>query len=110
MNANDTKFKCDQCKYYCNYQAEWDRHIISKKHFRNGQPMTYICDVCNISFGNLWKLKHHKLSIHSTIEEREQMKYYCKVCDIAFFSKLFYDKHTNGPRCIQKKNNSLITQ
>lgn len=40
--------------------------------------------------------KQHKLSEHSTKEDRKNgRKYYCDSCDFGTFSKDIFDKHTN---------------
>ena len=40
----------------------------------------------------------HKLTQHSTLEERTHSKYYCDICDLVFFSQLYKDKHISGKR------------
>lgn len=39
---------------------------------------------------NHWNLKMHKLTQHSTLEERTKSKYYCNICDLVFFSQLYH--------------------
>jgi hypothetical protein len=95
------KFNCDFCKYFTNHPSEWLKHISSKKHERNGKPITHICKICNYETKTHWNLKMHILSVHASSNERSLHKYYCKDCDQVFFSPMYHNKHING---IKHKN------
>jgi len=87
---------CNLCNFQSRGAAEWIRHIKSSKHLRNGEPKTKQCDDCNRSFANHFMLKIHKLTFHSSKEERSKHKYYCEFCDYVFISQLFYQRHCDG--------------
>jgi hypothetical protein len=94
------KYSCDNCLFYTNYASEWNKHTKSMKHQRNGQPKNinnnYDCDKCEYKCDTHWNLKMHKISQHTTQEEREKQKYYCKDCDKVFFCSTYFIKHNDG--------------
>ena len=54
------------------------------------------CKFCNYMTKNVFLLKKHILTEHSTKEERkEKITYYCNLCDFGTFSKDTYDIHLN---------------
>jgi hypothetical protein len=94
----DKKYTCKCCEYKTNFPSEWLKHLDSAKHKRNGEKKTTECDLCDYKSSSHWNVKIHKLSQHSTLEEKKQHKYYCEVCDQVFFCKLYYEKHINSVR------------
>lgn len=94
----EKKFNCISCGYSTNKPSDWIKHISSKKHERFGAKKENKCDKCDYEAFNHWNLKLHKLTQHSTIEERSKSKYYCDICDVVFFSQLYKDKHMDGIR------------
>ena len=52
---------------------------MTEKHKRNGNKKEILCNKCDYSGLTHWNLKLHKLSQHSTIEDRKNSKYYCKI-------------------------------
>jgi hypothetical protein len=98
MDIIEKKYNCEYCKFSCNTPSEWIKHIESKKHLRKGEKVIHICSVCDYKTNSMWNFKLHKLSQHSSKEERSKSKYYCNVCDLVFFSPLYMNKHMNGIR------------
>ncbi len=100
MNENIDKkeFICEICNYKSKRNFDLERHYKSQLHKRNGKPKENKCDLCIYIAQNHWTLKLHKISQHSTIEERQKQKYYCNICDVVFFSPLYKDKHISGSR------------
>lgn len=102
-----SKFYCELCKFKCNFNSEYDKHLNSAKHKRGGKKKEYNCDICNYKTTiSLWNLKMHQSAKHSTKEEREASKYYCKVCDAIFFSPLYYNNHLKSIIHNNNKDNS----
>jgi len=90
------KFNCINCDYHTNRPCDWIKHIESNKHKRRGEKKTTKCDLCDYVGLTHWNVKLHKLSQHSTDEEKANSKYYCKSCNKIFFCSLYMDKHING--------------
>ncbi len=102
------KYFCKCCVLYTDAPSIWLKHLSSQKHLRNGQPKIHKCDVCDYECKELWNFKMHKLTQHSSKEERSKNKYYCDICDKVFFSHtLFKEKHLNS---IKHKNLFLINE
>lgn len=98
QKSNRKEFKCELCKTTLYHITNWNIHINSEKHKRNGQPKPISCTICDRTFINHITQKHHMLSAHSTKEDRAKEKYYCDCCDVVFISKLYYDKHVSGKK------------
>lgn len=98
MSEKIKKFYCDYCKFNTKKPSDWLRHVESQKHKNMGGKKKYICEKCEHESQSSWNLKLHKLTQHSTKEERSKQKYYCKDCDIVFFSPLYMNKHMKGKR------------
>ena len=101
MENKDKKYSCENCSFYTNYASEWNKHTKSMKHQRGGKPKdkindSYECDDCDYKGLTHWNVKMHKISVHSTKEERENEKYYCKECDKVFFCEKYLNKHLDG--------------
>jgi hypothetical protein len=48
------------------------------------------------------------MSAHTSQQDKEKLKYYCKECDQVFFCKLYYDKHNDGIKHLNRiKANEL---
>ena len=98
---NDKKYKCECCLFYTNFASEYNKHVKSLKHQRNGKPKEkkldiYNCNNCEYKGNTHWNLKMHIITQHSTLEERNKQKYYCKDCDKVFFCSTYLTKHNNG--------------
>jgi len=102
MEDNNQVFKyiCESCNFKCNYESQWNKHIITELHLtghkkkRSDSQGPYICEKCNKKTKNMNALKQHNLNEHGTLEEREKdFKYYCKLCDFGSFSKNIYENH-----------------
>ncbi len=76
--------------------TNWNTHLNSTKHKREGKPKSIECVLCERKFINHITQKHHMLTAHSTKEERANEKYYCTPCDLVFISKLYMEKHIAG--------------
>jgi len=88
------KFYCAACKYGCDNNSTYKKHISSQVHARGGQKKIYKCDACDYTTSiSLWNCKMHFISKHATKEVRAQQKYYCDVCDVVFFSPLYLNAH-----------------
>lgn len=90
------EFYCDYCNVKVYHITNWNIHLNSQKHKREGKPKSIECIICNHKFINHITQKHHMLSNHSTKEERSKEKYYCEICDYVFISKLYFDRHNDG--------------
>jgi hypothetical protein len=99
----DKKYICNTCDYQTNYPSEWLKHIETNKHKKQGVKTPPKCDLCDYEAASHWNIKMHKLTQHSSIEEREKQKYYCKSCDQVFFCQLYYDTHMRS-----KKHKNII--
>jgi hypothetical protein len=95
---NQKKYYCEFCKYTTDYPSDWIKHGETLKHKRLGERKSTKCDLCDYESSSHWNIKIHKLSQHSTIEERKTHKFYCISCDQVFFSKFHFDKHNSGIR------------
>lgn len=98
----DYIYNCPTCNYHTNVKVNWNVHLMTEKHKRNGLKKAIKCDKCEYEGNNHWNLKLHILSQHSTLEERQKSKYYCASCDQVFFCKTYMDKHNQGSK--HKKN------
>lgn len=105
----ETKFYCQQCDYKCIYPAHWKQHIESDKHMNGGkrkprcdkilQPK---CELCSFETNNLTNMTTHKLTKHSSKEERKiGFKFYCEKCDFGTFAQILFTRHLET-----KKHNS----
>ena len=100
---HNKKFICYDCKYETDRPSEWIKHTRTQKHIRRGEKKITICDICNYEASSHWNIKLHKITQHSTKEEREKQKYYCQICDSVYLCKLYMEKHLEG-----KKHNNMI--
>jgi|688.fasta_scaffold485754_2 hypothetical protein len=99
------KYKCEQCKFFCNSESAWTTHINREKHI-NGKNKTRSdkkdpvkCDVCDYQTKNKTTMKQHILNEHSNIETREeQFKFYCKICNVGSFSVDLFNLHNNSKK------------
>lgn len=92
------KFTCEACNFKCNFNSAWLTHLSSEKHLREGKQKIHKCNApdCDYTTITYWNMRMHKMTMHSTMEERMKSKYYCKDCDKVFFAPLYLDKHYNG--------------
>ena len=91
------KFYCESCKYGCDNNSTYKKHISSQVHARGGQKKIYKCGSCDyMSTISVWNYKMHFLAMHATKEERAKQKYYCSVCDTVFFSPLYLNNHNKN--------------
>lgn len=111
INNNEKKYYCKNCDYGTCKPSDWEKHINSKKHARNGEKKSLNCSICNYESSSHWNLKIHVLSNHSTKEERMKHKYYCAVCDQVIFCSTYMNTHINGNKHKKKfleDNNKVI--
>ena len=94
----DTKYNCKFCKYSTNFPCEWIKHTETDKHQRQGKNKSHKCISCDYVTKSKWNMNIHKLSSHSSKEEREKQKHYCSDCDQVFFCKLYKDEHMDGKK------------
>lgn len=102
------KYKCDSCKYYCNYISQWNKHISTELHktgkrkIRTDKDKNLKCKQCEYTGKNM---KLHVLNTHGTKEERKAgFKYYCVYCDFGTLSNKFFETH-----CATEKHKNIIT-
>ncbi len=100
-----SKFYCSSCNYSCNYESKWNQHINTLKHKNNGiiikkkKSLDKKCTECDYIAKHSEGLKNHKLTKHSSKEEREKyFRYYCKECDFGSFKKQQIDIHNKTTR------------
>ena len=79
MNNTEKKLYCECCDYQANFLCEYNKHLNTQKHLRNGEKKPTKCDLCNYETSSHWNIKLHKLSQHATVIERQQHKYYCNL-------------------------------
>ena len=100
-NIENFKYCCEICNYKCKYQAHWKQHLDSDKHNNNGKRKTRCdkllepkCNLCSFTTNNLTNMKVHKLTKHSTVEDRQtEFKFYCLKCDFGTFAEILYNRH-----------------
>ena len=105
-NKKSFKQSCECCKFTANTPTEWLKHVVTKKHLRNGTLLNkdLKCEICNIKSTNIFNFKVHQIIVHGTPEDRKtKCKFYCECCDVGFFCKLYYDKHNES-----KKHSNMI--
>jgi hypothetical protein len=109
--SNEFRFKCENCKYYCNEKSKWTKHILSTKHttgikkIRSDYTGPYNCNECDYKTKNKTIYKQHVLNYHSTKEKREkEFKYYCILCDYGSFSKDLLDRHNLSLKHKRREN------
>ena len=102
---SDNLLYCSCCNYKAKFQSEFNKHLKSQKHGRNGKPKDIKCDICNYIATTNWNLKIHTVIKHYTLEQKKELKYYCQLCDSVVFSKLYYDNHLNSTF---HKNNIIL--
>lgn len=91
------KFYCQSCKYGCDNNSTYNKHLQSQVHARGGQKKVYKCDFCEYETKiSLWNCKMHVIAKHSTKEVRAQQKYYCSICDVVFFSPMYLTNHNKN--------------
>jgi hypothetical protein len=104
MSNTEYKYSCDLCNFNTLYISEWNKHINTDKHKRDGTKKQTKCSICNYISNTHWNLKMHILTQHSTKEQRIEQKYYCTYCDQVFFCSQYLKTHING-----KKHLSIIS-
>ncbi len=104
---NTKKFFCEICNFGCDFESIWNQHIETKKHKNNGilirenikEVSNKKCNDCNFIAKHNEGLRNHKLTRHSSKEDREKgFPYYCKECDFGSFRKKILDLHNNTKR------------
>jgi len=110
----ENKYKCDNCRFECNYKSMWEKHIntelhkTGKKKKRSDYKEPDKCNKCKYSSKNKISMKQHILNEHATKDERKKdFKYYCEFCDYGTFSVDFINKHTETEK--HKNFAELIT-
>ena len=96
MEKTNKEYYCYLCNYKTFRCSDWCKHINSQKHKRGGEKKTTKCDLCDYESLSHWNINNHKLSCHSTLEERKLQKYYCDICDVVFFCNAYMKKHFEG--------------
>ena len=96
MEKINKEYFCYLCNYKTTRCSDWCKHINSQKHKRDGQKKTTKCDLCDYESTSHWNINNHKLSCHSTLEERKIQKYYCDICDVVFLCNAYMKKHYEG--------------
>ena len=104
MSTEDPLY-CTCCDYKAKFQSEFNKHIKSQKHLRQGKKKDYKCESCDYTATTHWNLKMHMVLKHYTLEQKKELKYYCNMCDNITFSKLYYDNHINST---SHKNNIIL--
>lgn len=104
MSTEDPLY-CKCCNYKAKFQSEYNKHVKSQKHLRQGKMKDYKCESCDYTATTHWNLKMHMVLKHYTNEQKKELKYYCQICDNVTFSKLYYDNHINST---SHKNNVIL--
>jgi hypothetical protein len=91
------KFYCETCKYGCDNNSTYNKHLKSQVHARGGHKKIYKCEYCDYTTNiSIWNYKMHYVARHATKEVRAQQKYYCSTCDSVFFSPLYLKNHNKN--------------
>ena len=91
------KFYCQSCKYGCDNNSTYNKHLKSQVHARGGQKKVYKCEFCDYTTKiSIWNCKMHTIAMHSSKEVRSQQKYYCSICDSIFFSPIYLNNHNKS--------------
>ena len=102
-------YNCENCKYDCQYESHWIQHLNSKKHNNKGisvKKYSPQCEFCNYYSNNSTNMKVHKLTKHSTPEERKKsFTYYCDSCDFGTLIKILFDRHLETTKHKEKTKN-----
>jgi hypothetical protein len=106
-----TEYSCDKCNYHCKFKSELKKHMSSKKH--NNQPrkqrfdkvLVEQCSFCPFTNNNLTNVTVHRLTKHSSPEQRaKEFKYYCINCDFGTFTKVSFSRHLVSNKHLQKQS------
>jgi len=102
---NATDFYCEKCDFTCCKLSNWNQHILTRKHNRNGaekcQDLT--CKKCDVICSKLsnWN-RHLKSKKHIQGAEKCLTKFACKKCEKEYKSRSSLCYHEN------KCNSGLI--
>jgi len=109
MENKEYKFNCEKCKFYTNYKSEYKRHENTEKHktgkkaVRSDKKYPEKCELCDYKPVNNKNYIRHKLTFHSTKEERKnEFAFYCEKCDFGTFEIGRYKTHLGS-----KKHNKM---
>ena len=70
-------FQCEECRFICNKQSDWSRHIKTRKHTNYAEPEptktppSYLCGACDKEYTNRSSLWYHNKkcgNIHKTAQ------------------------------------------
>jgi hypothetical protein len=96
----ESKYFCEKCQYKCNYQSEWNDHLLCKKHTgekrkpRSDKILEEKCKFCDYKPTKTTNLKLHYLNKHASKEERiKDFPYYCDKCDFGCFTDILFKRH-----------------
>ena len=98
------KYSCKKCDYFTNDKCYLIRHKKTNKHKnidtpRSDKKMPDKCESCSYVPTSYMIYRRHKLTEHSSKEQREKdFTYYCKACDFGCFNKSGYIVHTESKR------------
>ncbi len=58
-------FQCEKCRFICNKQSDWSRHVKTRKHINYAEPEpmkpppSYLCGTCDKEYTNRSSLWYH---------------------------------------------------
>jgi hypothetical protein len=107
MESPENKLYCKCCQYQAKFPSEFNKHLLSKKHARQGKKKDYSCTECEYVATTHWNLKIHHATKHMTLEQKKALKYYCIICNSVTFSQMYYNQHVNST---MHKNNVILSE
>jgi hypothetical protein len=71
MSTEDPLY-CKCCNYKAKFQSEYNKHVKSQKHLRQGKMKDYKCESCDYTATTHWNLKMHMVLKHYTNEQKKE--------------------------------------
>ena len=74
-------FQCEQCRFICNKQSDWSRHLKTRKHtnYAAPEPMkpppSYLCGICDKEYTNRSSLWYHMKKCGNICKTEQTIQY-----------------------------------
>ena len=95
----ESNFQCEKCYKYFSAKRSLSKHI---RVFHLGVK-NFLCQICEISFGQNHELKSHVMKKHSKDGEAPE-KFHCDQCSKQFAEKCILNHHIKYMHEITEKN------
>ena len=90
-----TSMHCDQCEHH----PQFPSMRLLMKHIRKSEDHRPYCKLCNISFNNYPKLRHHKRLYH--IQREAAGQFPCETCGKSYITTTLLNQHWNYAHTVQ---------